>query len=179
MLDPLNNKTLSEGRFPPKLFAFTDNLDVANRFYHTLKDAESFARRGRGGHIDKYPLALERNGTNNGRPWPDAAERRKFGQIWDACKQLGGAPLLIALPLDKVNSKDAGVDPKAKVIVATSSLEVGYDDSTVGAVLQHKAARGAASFLQRKGRAGRHCRIRDSDKIATWETLRPTYSTPF
>ena len=42
------------------------------------------------------------------------------------------------------------------VIVATSSLEVGFDDPTqVGAVIQHKAPRDDAAFVQRKGRAGR------------------------
>jgi len=41
------------------------------------------------------------------------------------------------------------------VIVATAALEVGYNDSTVGAVLQHKAPRDYAAFLQRRGRAGR------------------------
>jgi len=34
-------------------------------------------------------------------------------------------------------------------------LEVGFNDVEVGAVIQHKAPRGMASFLQRKGRAGR------------------------
>ena len=47
------------------------------------------------------------------------------------------------------------MDSQAEVVVATASLEVGFDDPTVGAVLQHKAPRDAAQFLQRKGRAGR------------------------
>jgi hypothetical protein len=41
------------------------------------------------------------------------------------------------------------------IVVATSALEVGYDDPRVGAVLQHKAPRDLAQFLQRRGRAGR------------------------
>src|SRR5206468_382325 len=41
------------------------------------------------------------------------------------------------------------------VIVATATLEVGYDDPHVGAVVQHKAPHDAARFVQRKGRAGR------------------------
>ena len=39
--------------------------------------------------------------------------------------------------------------------MATAALEVGFNDPLVGAVIQHKAPRGMASFLQRKGRAGR------------------------
>ena len=43
----------------------------------------------------------------------------------------------------------------SNIIVATASLEVGYNDATVGAVVQHKSPRDFASFVQRKGRAGR------------------------
>jgi len=49
-----------------------------------------------------------------------------------------------------------GVAAEADVVVATASLEVGFDDDRVGAVLQHKAPRDVAQFLQRKGRAGRN-----------------------
>ena len=41
------------------------------------------------------------------------------------------------------------------VVVATASLEVGFNDPAVGSVIQHKAPRDVAQFLQRKGRAGR------------------------
>ena len=59
------------------------------------------------------------------------------------------------LDIKRVSSQDRGVDPNADVIVATAALEVGFDDPSVGAVVQHKAPRGLASFLQRKGRGGR------------------------
>lgn len=55
----------------------------------------------------------------------------------------------------RVSSQDRGVDADADVIVATAVLEVGFDDPVVGAVIQHKAPRGIAGFLQRKGRGGR------------------------
>jgi hypothetical protein len=48
------------------------------------------------------------------------------------------------------------VSGDAQVIVATATLEVGFDDDRVGAVVQHKAPHDAAQFLQRKGRAGRN-----------------------
>lgn len=57
--------------------------------------------------------------------------------------------------ISRTSSQDAGVDASADVVVATSSLEVGYNDPLVGAVLQHKAPNDVASYLQRKGRAGR------------------------
>ena len=48
----------------------------------------------------------------------------------------------------------------AEIVVATASLEVGFDDDRVGAVLQHKAPHDVAQFLQRKGRAGRDAKTR-------------------
>src|SRR5690606_16756180 len=60
----------------------------------------------------------------------------------------------------RTSSQDAGVNARAEVIVASPSLEVGFDDAHVGAVLQHKAPRDMAAYLQRKGRAGRDRRMR-------------------
>lgn len=55
----------------------------------------------------------------------------------------------------RTTSQDAGVNQSANIVVATAALEVEFNDPLVGAVIQHKAPRGMASFLQRKGRAGR------------------------
>jgi hypothetical protein len=55
----------------------------------------------------------------------------------------------------RTTSQDAGVNQASNIIVATAALEVGFNDPEVGAVIQHKAPKGMASFLQRKGRAGR------------------------
>ena len=52
------------------------------------------------------------------------------------------------------------MDSAADIIVATASLEVGFNDPRVGAVIQHKAPRDMASFLQRRGRAGRNLAMR-------------------
>ena len=68
--------------------------------------------------------------------------------------------LAVPLSIDRTSSQDAGVDARADVVVATASLEVGFDDPYVGAVLQHKAPLDNASFLQRKGRAGRKREMR-------------------
>ena len=46
------------------------------------------------------------------------------------------------------------------MVVATSSLEVGFDDPDVGATLHHKRPRSMSSFVQRKGRAGRRRGLR-------------------
>ena len=44
---------------------------------------------------------------------------------------------------------------KRDILFATTVLEVGYDDPSIQFVFQHHAPRNAASFVQKKGRAGR------------------------
>lgn len=62
------------------------------------------------------------------------------------------------------------------IIFATTSLEVGYDDSSIQFVLQHHAPRNPASFVQKKGRAGRSL----SDRPITAVTLsRSSYKDAF
>jgi superfamily II DNA or RNA helicase len=130
-----------------KVFAFTDDLDVTNRLYWNIRSAEgTYANR------QEAPLASLRRRTGGA----DAPAKAADGQIWDICPQLGH-PLgpTDRLDIARTSSQDAGVDPEANVIVATSSLELGFDDPDVGGVVQHKAPRDDAAFLQRKGRAGR------------------------
>ena len=153
MLDPLGNE-ISGGVFASKVFAFTDDLDVTNRFYHNLRHAENFPRLVRGQML-RQPLAFERRRGDNGAVFPDIQSREQTGQRWNACEDLSRS-LDASLVIDRVSSQDSGVNPRAEVVIATASLEVGFDDDAVGAVVQHKAPRGAASFLQRKGRAGRN-----------------------
>lgn len=138
------------GHFGSVTFAFTDDLDVINRLHDNLRDAE--------GH-DRFGLARGRVLADLRSPGaPHAAVRYREGQSWDLPERLGrmDRPLRIA----RTSSQDAGVDNAADVIVATSSLEVGFNDPRVGAVIQHKAPRDLASFLQRRGRAGRYLAMR-------------------
>lgn len=131
-------------------FAFTDDLDVINRLHDNLRDAEGEDPRGlAGGHI----LADLR--APNG---PQAGVRYREGQSWDLPAHL--KRMTRKLRVARTSSQDAGVDTAADVIVATSSLEVGFNDPRVGAVIQHKAPRDMASFLQRRGRAGRRLAMR-------------------
>ena len=123
--------------FGSKVFGFTDNLDVVNRWLPDLKNAEQ-------------TLRLARLRAPHGH---DAAMDAE-GQIWKLPVLLGH-DLHTRLCIDRISSQDPGIDARADIVIATSSLEVGYDDPAVGMVLQHKAPRSAASFMQRKGRAGR------------------------
>ncbi|WP_304412407.1 protein DpdJ [Nocardia sp. 348MFTsu5.1] len=150
-LDPTQNGP-SQGAFGSKLFVFMDDLDVTNRLYAQLLDAEGW----RVGGVNRKPngsLATLRASTGQ-----DVRSRDEAGQVWRIAEDLGtiDRPVRIA----RTTSRDGGVDPQADVIVATASLEVGFDDPAVGAVIQHKAPRDPAQFIQRRGRAGRNPAMR-------------------
>ncbi|WP_404314140.1 protein DpdJ [Prescottella equi] len=147
------DKKASKGAFGTKTFVFTDDLDVTNRLYYDLIDAEGlrFGNFGRASTAVKPPLASLRNPALGG-----GIPRRIAGQSWDL-------PAILGHPIDetgrlrlgRTSSQDTGVDSDTQLTVATASLEVGFDDPEVGAVIQHKAPRDVAQFVQRKGRAGR------------------------
>lgn len=141
----------SQGRFGRKLFAFTDDLDVTHRFYDNLRDAEGRDAFGR--FVPTTGTLAQLRSSN----WKDGDPRARdlAGQRWRLPEEVGYQledPLVVA----RTTGRDPGVDREANVIVATSALEVGFNDPEVGAVLQHKAPRNFASFLQRRGRAGRN-----------------------
>jgi hypothetical protein len=155
MLDPPGGGA-SGGAFGERLFAFTDRLDSVNRLYWDLLDAEGWWRLG--SPVRRYAphaLATLRAPDVNELPL-EAQARRQAGQSWDFSQVLGHRLLDDRqLGVGRTTSQDAGVEAQAEIIAATASLEVGFDDDRVGAVIQHKAPHDGARFLQRKGRAGR------------------------
>jgi hypothetical protein len=139
----------SHGLYGQKVFAFTDDIDVTNRLYFGIQDAEGRNDRGDPDmvrHTDG-PLAVLR------RPIPSAG-RERAGQNWTMPESVGHR-LDERKRIGRTSSQDPGVTRGVDLIVATASLEVGFNDPGVGGVIQHKAPREAAQFLQRKGRAGR------------------------
>jgi hypothetical protein len=153
ILDPENAP--SQRRFGRRLFAFTDDLDVTHRLFDDLRDAEAYDRFGRPDPA-RSPLASMRAQILPGLAESDGERRAREadGQRWRLVEAVGrnlGDRVRIA----RTTSRDPGVDAAANVIVATAALEVGFNDPHVGAVLQHKAPRDFASFVQRRGRAGR------------------------
>lgn len=151
LLDP-------QGKFHPdrhpfhgwRAFAFADQMDSTNRLFINLLDAEGRGPDGRP-NLLRHPeggLARLRQPDN------DDSARHQAGQDWRVPDQIGHA-LTDRLDVARTTAYDRGVSPTAQVIVATAALEVGFDDPGVGLVLQHKAPRDVASFLQRRGRAGR------------------------
>ncbi|WP_238399704.1 protein DpdJ [Alcaligenes faecalis] len=151
-LDPKAERagdSVSRGMFGQRTFVFTDNLDVINRLYFDLLSAE-----GRNSYGDPDMRNAPDGGLALLREPGTSLTRYLNGQDWRFCESLRGN-LKQRLVVKRVSSQDRGVDPDSDVIVATAVLEVGFDDPTVGAVIQHKAPRGMAGFLQRKGRGGR------------------------
>jgi hypothetical protein len=137
-----------------RVFAFLENLDLVNRLYRQLLDAEG---RDPFGWPDpgKPVLASLRvpKDQNGAGPTTDEPEWDRDGQYWWLPERLGFGTR--SLQVSRTSSQDTGVAQLTDIIVATSALEVGYDDPRVGAVLQHKTPRDLAQFLQRRGRAGR------------------------
>jgi superfamily II DNA or RNA helicase len=150
--NPASNS--SGGLYGTRTFAFSDDIDSTNRLYFGLLDAEGRDARGNPNmvHHPNGGLAVLR------RPLPSTA-RELFGQNWNM-PELIGHRLDDRKSIGRTSSQDPGVSAGMDVIVATASLEVGFNDSAVGAIIQHKAPRGVAQFLQRKGRAGRSRKMR-------------------
>lgn len=78
----------------------------------------------------------------------------RTGDCWVFAKVYGwNQPLRVA------NSVYAGASSELDeqdLIPTSPSLEVGYDDDAIQLIYQHKAPSSAASFIQRRGRAGRN-----------------------
>ena len=149
LLDPLNTPSApSHGRYGSRVFAFTDDLDATNRLFDFLRDAEGWDIFGRPDG-ERVPLAALRASNQ-----PDRPLRSVLGQDWAELERLGRS-LDQRLTIGRTSSQDRGVAAEADVVVATASLEVGFNDPLVGAVVQHKAPYQLANFVQRKGRAGR------------------------
>ncbi len=127
--------------FGRKTFGFTDNLDTLNRWLGDMQDAEQK-------HLARLRL-LPADSSLSQRQ-----RLRADGQVWDLCTAIGHN-LNAALRVSGCSSQRPGLNTNSDLVIATSSLEVGFDDPDVGAVVHHKRPSSMASFVQRKGRAGR------------------------
>ena len=125
---------------------------MTNRLFDDLKDAEGWDVFNRN-NPTKSSLAKLRE--------KDIADDNRYrdGQDWRVLQEIGHNLSELSadakLKISRTSSQDIGVDSSSSVIVATASLEVGFNDPTVGVIVQHKSPHNWANFLQRKGRAGR------------------------
>ena len=136
-----------------KVFGFTDNLDGLNRWYSDMVDAEQKRR------LAKLRLHPHYRSPKQELNAAELMQMDRQGQIWELPRRLGynlNQPLMIS----RCSSQDPGANAGSDLIVASSSLEVGYDDPEVGAILHHKRPNSLSSFIQRKGRAGRKRGVR-------------------
>lgn len=158
MLDPIGDSvvnSMSKGAWGSKIFGFTDKLDVINRWYHIEMDAEKnkTLSKFRDPNLVQNPRTLQ--------------QQINAGQVWKFAEIIDNKSLKNPMKIGITSSQNKGVDSKAKLVIATSTLEVGFNDNSVGAVIQHKAPRNLASFLQRKGRAGRSRGMRPWTVVVT------------
>ncbi|MGH4027275.1 MAG: protein DpdJ [Pseudonocardiaceae bacterium] len=162
--NPADPPPSSSGIFGSRLFAFTDKLDTTNRLYWDLLDAEGWKwpeQPHRRRVLTLAHLRGDQQGRMEATHQEPPAHRDPGGQWWWLPEWLGhGVEADRQLRVGRTSSQDRGVAGDAQVVVATATLEVGFDDDRVGAVLQHKAPHDAAQFLQRKGRAGRNTSTR-------------------
>ena len=148
----------SKGSWGTKTFVFSDDLDATNRLFGNLKDAEGFIRKGIfwDRREDRGSLAMLRDPTTG-----DVSKLNHYKQNWDIVKRIGHSlDWTDRTAIGRTSSEDRGVDAQANVVIATASLEVGFNDPNVGTVIQHKAPQDFSSYLQRKGRAGRDRKMR-------------------
>lgn len=131
-----------------KVFGFTDNLDSLNRWFSDMSDAEKKKRLAR---LRLHPY--HRQPVASVKP-AELAARDASGQIWELPRRIGHN-LNQSLKVSRCSSQDPGMNAGSDLIIASASLEVGFDDPEVGAVLHHKKPVSISSFIQRKGRAGR------------------------
>ena len=154
----VGSSAISKGTWGTKTFVFSDDLDATNRLFGNLQDAEGRLRKGPFWHFkeDVGSLAMLRNPINISEPFLD-----HYKQNWQIAKNIGHSlDLTDRTVIGRTSSEDRGVDVRANVVIATASLEVGFNDPAVGTVIQHKAPQDFSSFLQRKGRAGRDRKMR-------------------
>jgi hypothetical protein len=132
----------SDSIYLRKVFGFTDQLDSLNRWFTDLIDADRNKRlsRYRTKPVNTNASVLE--------------HMENDGQLWSLPEKLGHN-LNQSMVISRCSSQDPGADTSSDIIIATASLEVGYDDPNVSTVIHHKAPINMASFIQRKGRAGR------------------------
>lgn len=131
-----------------RTLAFQDSISKLKKLALEFYDAEvnrGLARLRLGPH--------NRDEFREGERWYfDIEDPRQYSEN----RNLGGNPSNLTASPNPVYSGNQGLDALNRDIVfATSVLEVGYDDPSIQFVYQHHAPNTTASFVQKKGRAGR------------------------
>jgi hypothetical protein len=134
------------------------------------------------GKLKKLTVEFYDAETNHFRAWqrlqpvegdPVRSPRFADGEYWyfdrhdprqySLRRRPAGEPVRLTsavVPVYSATGRRAASVLQKDIIFATTALEVGYDDPSIQLVLQHHAPRNVASFVQKKGRAGRSLRDR-------------------
>lgn len=151
-------------REPYRTFGFADSLDIVNRWLIDQRDTERPVRGG----TPLYRLRLPGEPENSRAFAPVPAlpchvcMHRNYPNIDCVAFQMGECwwpvyrrGLNRSLLIEVTSSQSKTFNSQTDLVIATSKLEVGYDDDRLMTVLQYLAPRDLASFVQRKGRGGR------------------------
>ncbi len=144
------------------ILGFVDSLDIVGRWRRLMEDverAQAFAFRDpeqirRSEPLQKYapkPVAsCAECFQAHPSPNPECG-LFQAGECWWFMRQGGRLNPLKVQHVRSGMPMQTGFD----LTIATSVLEVGYDDANIMGVIQYMAPRNVASFVQRKGRGGR------------------------
>jgi hypothetical protein len=161
------------------VLGFVDSLDIVGRWGRLMdhiEQKENFAFRDpeqirTSGALLTYAQRPAAN-CNECFQKPQAPNSEcslfQIGECWWFMRQGGRlAPL-------QVQSVRSGVPmlPGYDMTIATSVLEVGYDDADIMSVIQYMAPQNVASFVQRKGRGGRG----PSDRPISLTVINPNHA---
>jgi len=172
-------KTLPQQESPGKyrLLTFVDSIDSVWRIAHNLDDAESHRNK----QLYKFRIPRGRWDNNNNTIINGNINCPKFAckeicetpphQFFEGCEiyqqgecwwSMGTSPDEFLRPMQVVSKISGFTKSPQKLprdqwdcMIATSTLEVGFDHSELIATAQFKAPTNPASFQQRKGRGGR------------------------
>lgn len=144
-------------REPPKhrSLVFLDSIGKVRKLTVEFRDAETNLGLSRYRLVNPPPLGLASPEFADGEYWHfDRDDPQQYSER----REPGTPPRSLTSSNQPVYSGTAQAAPDAlqrDVVFATTALEVGYDDPSIQFVLQHHAPRTPASFIQKRGRAGR------------------------
>ncbi len=152
-----------------RTLAFQDSISKLKKLALEFYDAE--VNQG----LSRFRLGnWDEDKFREGEYWYfDIKDPRQYSEK----RNRGSEPTNLTAAPNPVYSGNQGLDALDRDIVfATSVLEVGYDDPSIQFVYQHHAPNTTASFVQKKGRAGRST----EDRPITAVTLsRQSYKDAF
>jgi len=158
----LHNAFRREGK--NKVLVFTDSIDIIERLEHYIHDAEQRERGNKALFRLRDPEFIEK--LEKGKCKYQGLCRKYNGALY-TCDFYKSGECWILMRLDnhfhklcrsndvKVYYADRREELEGDLILATSALEVGYDDPSFIIMMHYEAPRSTEEFIQRKGRVGR------------------------